>query len=145
LFFDINMWTKDFRFCLFSLIYDDSLGYREMNEVVDYEEFVNSVLTEYKSFKKENVDTGVLRVEFESYLSKKNSMIVRLTTLLPDWNKTFEIIKAVLLCFLIEKQSLKIFEKDKLVVSYIKFAEGYCVSSNVKLIHAVLSKLVDEK
>ena len=139
------MWTKEFRFCLFSLIYDDLLGYKDSNEVIDYENFVDSILTEYKTYKKENIELAEIQKRFELYLETKEKLEKKLLTLLPDWNKTFEIIKAIFFTFQIEKQSLKVFEKDKLVVSYIKFAEDYCASSNVKLIHAVLSKLVDEK
>jgi transcription termination factor NusB len=139
------MWTKELRFCLFSLIYEDLLGYREISESVDFESFIDSVLTEYKSFKKENIDSIELEKQYDLYLKSKAKLEAKLIKLLPDWNKTFEIIKSILITFQIEKQSLKIFEKDKLVVGYIKFAEGYCVSTNVKLIHAVLSKLVDEK
>jgi transcription termination factor NusB len=139
------MWNKEFRFCLFCLIYEDLLGYREISESVDFESFTDSILTEYKSFKKENIDLIELEKRYELYLRSKDMLEAKLITFLPDWNKTFEIIKSILITFQLEKQSLKIFEKDKLVVSYIKFAEGYCVSTNVKLIHAVLSKLVDEK
>jgi transcription termination factor NusB len=139
------MWTKEFRFCLFCLIYEDFLGLIEIHESVDFESFIDSVLTEYKSFKKENIDSIELEKQYDLYLKSKAKLEAKLIKLLPDWNKTFEIIKSILITFQVEKQSLKIFEKDKLVVSYIKFAEGYCVSTNVKLIHAVLSKLVDEK
>lgn len=139
------MWTKEFRFCLFSLIYEDLLGLVKIAETIDFESFIGSVLTEYKSFKKENIDILEIEKQYSNYLKNKEKFETKLIQLLPDWNKTFEIVKSILITFQLEKQSLKIFEKDKLVVSFIKFAEGYCVSTNVKLIHAVLSKLVDEK
>jgi transcription termination factor NusB len=141
----MNMWTKEFRFCLFSLVYEDLLDLVEIAEPVDFESFIDSVLTEYKSFKKENIETLEIEKQFNNYLKNKEKFETKLIQLLPDWNKTFEIVKSILMTFQLEKQSLKVFEKDKLVVSYIKFAEGYCVSTNVKLIHAVLSKLVDDK
>lgn len=139
------MWTKEFRFCLFSLIYDDLLGYKETDDGFDFESFVESILTEYKSFKKENTAISDLEKQYDSYLKSKAKLETKLITYLPDWNKTFAIIKAILITFQLEKQSLKVFEKDKLVVIYIKFAEDYCASTNVKLIHAVLSKLVDQR
>jgi transcription termination factor NusB len=139
------MWTKEFRFCLFSLIYEDLLGLLEIAEPVDFERVIESVLTEYKSFEKDNIELTELKKYYELYLQSKNKLEAKLIKFLPDWNKTFDIIKSILITFQLEKQSLKVFEKDKLVVSYIKFAEGYCVSSNVKLVHAVLSRLIDEK
>ena len=139
------MWTKELRFCLFSLIYDDLLGYKETFDSVDFEGFINSILTEYKSFKAENVDSLEVEKHYDIYIASKAKLETKLISHLPDWTKTFEIVKAILFTFQIEKQSLKIYEKDSLVVIYIKFAEGYCVSTNVRLIHAVLSKLVDEK
>lgn len=139
------MWTKEFRFCIFSLIYEDILAYREKSEIVDLGIFVDAILTEYKSFKLENIDSTGLENEYELYLKTKEKLSTKLMEHLPDWNKTFEIIKSILMTFQLEKQSLKVFEKDKLVISYLKFAEDYCVSTNVKLIHAVLSKLIDEK
>ena len=139
------MWTKELRFCLFSLIYDDLLGYKETDEIIDFDDYSDSIFTEYKSFKKENINLVQLEQEYDNYKKSKTKVESKLVSHLPDWTKTFEIVKAILFTFQIEKQSLKIYEKDSLVVSYIKFAEGYCVSTNVRLIHAVLSKLVDEK
>jgi transcription termination factor NusB len=139
------MWTKEFRFCLFYLIYEDLLGLVEIAEPVDFERVIESVLTEYKSFEKDNIELTELKKYYELYLQSKNKLEAKLIKFLPDWNKTFDIIKSILITFQLEKQSLKVFEKNKLVVSYIKFAEGYCVSSNVKLVHAVLSRLIDEK
>ena len=139
------MWTKELRFCLFSLIYDDLLGYKESEGAIDFEEFIDSIMTEYKSFKKENIAALELEKKYDTYIKSKLKIEKVLIEHLPDWTKTFEIVKAILFTFQIEKQALKIYEKDPLVVSYIKFAEGYCVSTNVRLIHAVLSKLVDGK
>ncbi len=139
------MWTKELRFCLFSLIYDDLLGYKEFSDVIDSQTYIESILTEYKTFKNENIKGIELENQFDNYTKSKTKLEAKLIAHLPDWKKTFEIVKAILFTFQIEKQALKIYQKDELIVSYIKFAEGYCVSTNVRLIHAVLSKLVDEK
>ena len=62
---------------------------------------------------------------------------------LSDWAKTFGIVKAILFCFLLEKKVLSNNQEfqDKSIGVYIKLAEEFTILANIKLIHAILSKL----
>ena len=139
------MFTKELRFCLFCMIYENQLLPDINSDVIDYDAILESILTEYKSFLGENVKAEDLQTHYEMYLKNQTKYENILKVHLPNWDKTFDILKAVLLAFQVEKKALKKFDRDEFVVSYIKFAEDYCVSSTVKMIHAVLSKVVDEK
>ena len=180
------MWLPSLRFCLFFCIYQNLFQLSITNSFVrdssqistnifsstDYDKFFETIKSEYPDiFSIDFVDqkedeymiyvkdfvTAQMQIFFEEY----SSFELVLRDGLSNWNKTFDIIKAVLCCFMLEKKycqnslntylgnnlennsnlNLKDLFDQKGVSTYIKLAEEFTVLANVKLVHAVLSKV----
>lgn len=153
------MWTHSFRFCMFLLVYQTVFDYSSSNllgETFDYDLFVESIKSEYKDFFVEQLDSEANISKFfdksETKFRQKIKFLKKnyptfketLEGELAAWDKTFDIIKAVLFCFMIEQNDSKnseTFQRTSIGI-YIQLCEEFVVSANVKLIHAVLAKVL---
>jgi hypothetical protein len=166
-----SIWTNTFRTCVFFAIYQSifnksiGLEYRINN----HSEFLDTIKEEYPDIfiegEKPNSNSFDTKLETELQISKIDLIIVKIASDLEpqmnrfyleiedlseiikehliDWAKTFGIVKAVLFCFLLEKKatSNSVEFQDKSIGIYIKLAEEFTILANIKLIHAILSKL----
>jgi transcription termination factor NusB len=161
------MWSYSLRFCLFFCIYQSlfqlSIGIPFAQP--DYDKFFDTVLSEYpgifeldskddsteidEEIQEERVEAmkAELFVSMEYFFANYDQFQEILKGYLSNWSKTFDIIKAIICCFLIEKNicsndpELEKLFSEKGVGTYIKLSEEFTVLANVKLVHAVLSKL----
>ena len=166
-----TMWTITFRTCVFFAVYQSifnrSIGIEY--QIYDYVGFLDTIKEEYpdlfiedmipsfSSFEK-RLDTEIQISKIEEAISKVSldlepqidrfylemeDMTDMIKEYLSDWIKTFGIVKAILFCFLLEKKAMSNNQEfqTKSIGVYIKLAEEFTVLANIKLIHAILSKL----
>ena len=88
----------------------------------------------------------LVQAQVGSFVANYNDYKTQLEPYLTNWDRTFEIIKAILFCFILElrnaKSSLNGQQITTLIGSYIQLTEDFSVPANVKLVHAILAKLV---
>jgi transcription termination factor NusB len=148
------MWSKSLRLSLFILIYQNLL-LEDPTRGIEGDatrEFFETLSTEFpKIFVPEDCDyektlelfSKELLVETKHFTKNYNQITKQLEDVLTNESQTFDIIKACLYCFCLEKLRSKkpaLFNKDAINI-YIKLSEDFLVSNNVRLIHAVLCKI----
>ena len=88
----------------------------------------------------------LVQAQVDSFVANYSDYKTQLEPYLTNWDRTFEIIKAILFCFILElrnaKSSLNEQQITTLIGSYIQLTEDFSVPANVKLVHAILAKLV---
>jgi hypothetical protein len=166
-----TMWTNTFRTCVFFAVYQSifnkSIGIEY--QISDYIGFLDTIKEEYPDLFIEGLKTDTTtfdtRLETELQIVKINEAIGKIVVdlepqidrfyldleemtelvkeYLSDWAKTFGIVKAILFCFLLEKKAVSNNQdfQTKSIGIYIKLAEEFTILANIKLIHAILSKL----
>jgi transcription termination factor NusB len=165
------MWNNTFRTCVFFAVYQSifnkSIGIE--HQISDYVGFLDTIKEEYPDLFIEGKQVTELtfdnRLETEFQISKIDQVIAQIVLelepqmdrfyldmeemtdlikdYLSDWTKTFGIVRAILFCFIMEKKATannQEFE-TKSIGLYIKLAEEFTILANIKLIHAILSKL----
>ena len=88
----------------------------------------------------------LVQAQVDFFVTNYSDYKTLLEPYLTNWDRTFEIIKAILFCFMLElrnaKSSLNEQQITTLIGSYIQMTEDFSVPANVKLVHAILAKLV---
>jgi transcription termination factor NusB len=135
------MWTKSFRKCLIGAIYQH-LFWKSFSEV-DYTPNWDD-LTKVVYKEDETISVTDLENAFQTFLSKKEEFSVVLHKYITRWDKTFDIMKAALFCFMIEYVERKGEDDLHILGVYIKFAQDYAGGENPALIHAIISKMIEE-
>jgi hypothetical protein len=164
---DKNLRTLVF-FAIYQSIFNQSIGLDF--EIKDYVVFLESISTEYPELFMNKVESNnidkfekksevvITKIEIESMIVKlasdlssnmnifyaeSDTITMEIKKYLSDWSKTFGIVKAILYCFLLEKKSSGNSSDfgTKSVGLYIKLAEEFTILANIKLIHAILSKI----
>ena len=164
-------WSKHLRLSVFVMIYQTIFNQprtsRNSNSIQALEmdnERINSLLISLwqehpEYFGDNNLElTDALNDEFwtdlrllvqaqvDSFVANYSDYKTQLEPYLTNWDRTFEIIKAILFCFILElrnaKSSLNEQQITTLIGSYIQLTEDFSVPANVKLVHAILAKLV---
>jgi transcription termination factor NusB len=134
------MWSKNFRKCIIGSVYQN-LFWESFNNS-QYKPDWENLLDQNK-----DDDTIILKDDLSSvyslFISKKDTYINKITKYVNKWDKTFDLIKACLIVFLIENE-LNIDKNSKLVGHYIKFAQDFAGGENPALVHAVISKVLEE-
>lgn len=165
------LWTNTLRTCVFFAVYQSifnkSIGIEYM--ISDYIGFLDTIKEEYPDLfidlQNSNSNSFDTRLETELQIVKIDEAIAKIvidlepqidrfylemedmTNLvkeyLSDWAKTFGIVKAILFCFLLEKKATSNCEEFQIksIGVYIKLAEEFTILANIKLIHAILSKI----
>jgi transcription termination factor NusB len=133
-------WSKNFRKCIIGAVYQN----------IFWESFNNSeYIPEWSMLMTENHNNEDTFTEeqlsevYDIFLSKKAICIEKITKYVSKWDKTFDLIKACLIVFLIEDE-LNTDVENKLVGHYIKFAQDFAGGENPALVHAVISKVLEE-
>ena len=165
------IWTNTFRTCVFFAVYQSifnrSIGIEY--QISDYIGFLDTIKEEYPDLFIEGINPNASsfdsKLETELQIAKIDEVIGQIVidlepqidrfyleiedmsdTIkehLSDWAKTFSIVKALLFCFLLEKKATSNNEQfqAKSIGIYIKLAEEFTILANIKLTHAILSKL----
>jgi transcription termination factor NusB len=138
-------WSKRFRKILISGIYQHLLwtGIATPAYVPNWE----TIILEHSS-DDETITMDALEEEYQYFLSHEREYLEILQKYIKKWNMTFDIIKAILYVFLIEKQSLaqaNEAEIKRITSIYIKFAQDFAGGENPGLVHAVISNILSAK
>jgi transcription termination factor NusB len=164
------MWSNSLRQCVFFAVYQ-SIFNQSINaefHISNYNMFVETISSEHPEIFLENLNGELndfeknLRVEIEQlnpvnvvdeleaqmniFYVNSDKFTNQIKEHLSDWSKTFGIVKAILYCFLLEKIHTDNNSEfaTKSVGIYIKLSEEFTILANIKLIHAILSKLQNE-
>jgi transcription termination factor NusB len=113
-------------------------------EHADY--FDSDIDLKLEKYSEEQISEAVELINYfiSDFDNLKNQLVVHLK----NWNNTFDIIKAILFCFVLEYQKVIQNQQENkevvvaLIASYIQLSEDLTVAGNVKLVHAVLAKIV---
>jgi transcription termination factor NusB len=142
------MWENNIRiftfFAIYQSLFNQSIGLEF--KISDYNFFLETLKDEYPDLfdkgKSEDYASKISHI-MESFYSDVEDITNQTKVHLSDWSKTFGIVKAVLFCFILEKNFTANSEDfgNKSVGIYIKLAEEFTILANIKLIHAILSKL----
>jgi transcription termination factor NusB len=135
------MWTKSFRKCLIGAIYQH-LFWKSFSEVEYTPNWEDLSKVVYKE--DETISITDLESAFQTFLSKKEEYSLVLHKYITRWDKTFDIMKAALFCFMIEYAERKAEADLHILGVYIKFAQDYAGGENPALIHAIISKMIEE-
>ena len=113
---------------------------------LDYNSFDTRLETELQIGKIDKAIIGIvidLEPQINTFYLEIDYMTDLVKEYLSDWAKTFGIVKAILFCFLLEKKAMSNNQEfqAKSIGIYIKLAEEFTILANIKLIHAILSKL----
>lgn len=166
-----TMWTNTFRTCVFFAVYQSifnkSIGIEY--QISDYSDLLETIKEEYPDLFIEDLQlsqhTFDNRLETDLQITKLDEVIAKIAIELEpqmdrfyldmedmsdlikehlsDWTKTFGIVKAILFCYIMEKKATSNNQEfaAKSIGIYIKLAEEFTILANIKLIHAILSKL----
>ena len=163
------MWSNYFRLCLFSLIYQEIFlattdPIKESNNSQNWDKNLDEFFTimelefavefdieldELGTNKEEYLNKLAIELtsQMQSFMTDKDAYSDILKNNLESWTNTFNIIKSILYCFLMEQKHFgenAKFEKNIFGV-YIKLAEDFTVAANVKFVHAILAKIINKK
>jgi hypothetical protein len=129
-------WTKSERYCLFASIYG-SLFWAEIN--MDYP-LDWSIIQGNNLYNEDAPSNDWLDFRFDIFSENKEVYIADIKNYLTDWSKTFNIVKAILITFLIELDEATV-ETNELDVNFI----GKYIGENTPLVHAIISKMIAQK
>jgi transcription termination factor NusB len=135
------MWTKHFRKSIIAAIYQN-LFWQSLSGSVyipDWENVTKEVYTE-----DEVVSIKELQACYNRFITSKETSTSLLQEYITKWDKTFDIVKAALFCFLLEYSDRKNEDDLHILGNYIKFAQDFAGGENPGLIHAVMSKMIED-
>jgi transcription termination factor NusB len=133
-------WSKNFRKCIIGSVYQNLFwdSFNNNHYTPDWEMIIDQ---------NRNVE-DVISIEelasvYDLFLSRKPIYIEQITQYVNKWDKTFDLVKACLIVFLIENE-INTDKEAKLVGHYIKFAQDFAGGENPALVHAVISKVLEK-
>lgn len=134
------MWSKNFRKCIIGVVYQNLFweSFNNSEYVPDW-----PILLAQHHNDEDTFNESDLQSIYSTFLSQKSYYIERITKYVNKWDKTFDLIKACLIVFLIEHDQ-NTDPENKLVGHYIKFAQDFAGGENPALVHAVISKVLEE-
>lgn len=134
------MWSKNFRKCIIASVYQNLFwdSFNGSQYTLDWTGLINENKTENIEF----TEKDLFKI-YTIFLSNKENYINKITKYVNKWDKTFDIIKACLIVFLLEHE-LNQDNDARLVGHYIKFAQDFAGGENPALVHAVISKMIEE-
>jgi transcription termination factor NusB len=139
------MWSKNFRKCLIGAIYQN-LFWASFNET-EYKPEWESLMAENYNQEIDKFKDQDLQKAYNVFLTNKADFTTNLKSFANQWERTFDLIQACLFAFETEYliSQLPPEEKNKMIGSYIKFAQDFAGGDNPALVHAVMSRVVESK
>jgi transcription termination factor NusB len=139
------MWSKNFRKCLIGAIYQN-LFWASFNET-EYKPEWESLMAENYNSEVDKFKAPDLQRAYKVFLANKADFTDNLKSFANQWERTFDLIQACLFAFETEYfiSELPSEEKNKMIGSYIKFAQDFAGGDNPALVHAVMSRVVESK
>jgi hypothetical protein len=142
------MWTKEVRLAVCSSIYEDifwhSVVAQDKTVIKIDEEFVEDVI---KVFTQQ--DKKMYELAIESYKLKGQQYYLELLKpYIEDWKKTFDIVQAILISFVLEReyytQHNETISAQDYAGKYIKVTQDLVGGGNTGLVHAIISKITGQ-
>jgi transcription termination factor NusB len=130
------MWDKNFRLNLIFLIYQSY--YSDLHPTF-LEDFIFGI-ENIPELEISNTEKDNLIEEYNLYLDKKVDYEIILNQYTKDWKNTYLFVRAILITFLLEKNSGIIIDKS-VINKYIKICQSYIDSETSSLVHAILVKV----
>jgi transcription termination factor NusB len=133
------VWDKSVRQILFTVIYEYLFwGQNFDDSQIDWDLIYTLNKFEYEEAIDEAQDL------FKKFLETEQELEDGVKPYMQNWDKTFDIVRAVLFTAQMELASnyLTIEEKEKIVGKYIHLTQDMIGGKNPALVHAVLSKIV---
>jgi transcription termination factor NusB len=137
------MWSKTFRKSLISAIYEDLFS--ESLDQFDHNEPSWSQIIEENETQENPLILDNLVEVFVFYKNNKSEIIDTIQPLMTTWHKTFDLVKACLVCFCVEVQYTQEQSQEidtGIVGKYIRLTQSFAGGENPALVHAVTSKLL---
>ena len=146
------MWGKYFRLSLITAVYQEMFwrGIPSVELDLDVLHIVNTVEEKrdpsdknVEQEQKEIISTEDLSSELQKCLALEKEYVDVLKEYLADWAKTYDLVKAVLFVFMLEKAEATEAGEDpsELVGKYIKITQDLVGGKSTGLVHAILSKM----
>ena len=134
------MWDKNFRLVIISAIYQNFI-----EESIDIHDLIDWQFISDQCKLDCNNDFSSLETMYTIFLSRKAGLVNSIETLLPHWDRTFDIVKAILLSCLLEVEAVNCIEdndKKKIISKHVNIAQEIVGGENPSLVYAVLRKLL---
>lgn len=143
------MWSKRNRMAICCTIYQ-SLFWRESGVNQDAwifdAEFLDEVLPGEKT---DAVDGELVFAQYNNFLLLQNTVLdAAIDPFMQESKKTFDVVQAVLYTFVLERTLVSATEISEtggtMVGKYIKLTQDLIAGGNTGLVHAILSKMVEQ-
>jgi hypothetical protein len=162
----ILAWKSNFRLLICNLIYQAIFVNPKGIETIDFEmdstyleRLIDTLYSEHADYFEFNNDDKLIKYsqaeidkakeQFQYFAADYSHLKAQLEPFLSSWNNTFDIIKAILFSFMLEYRQVIQDQQENtetttaLMANYIQIAEDLTVAANVKLVHAILAKMVN--
>jgi hypothetical protein len=142
------MWTKEVRLAVCSSIYEDifwnSVVAQDKTVTKIDEDFIEDVV---KNLTKE--DVAVYESTIKTYKSNQKEYYLEvLKPYIEDWKKTFDIVQAILISFILEREYYTVHNETiadaDYAGKYIKVTQDLVGGGNTGLVHAIISKITGQ-
>lgn len=139
------MWKKDFRICLFYVIYQYIFWLS-----IDQEKKLDWNHIEAQAFgERSDLDLETVKKEYKNFIDNKTTFDQVLANNLKEPNKTYLTVKAILYVFFLEIDFLEregvLSQTNNIVGKYIKLTQEVVGGESTGLVHAVTSKVYTGK
>lgn len=138
------MWSKAFRKSLISAIYEDLFS-ESLDEFSHLEPSWLAIIEEYETAENP-LEVEKLVETFVFYKTHKTDIIDTIQPFMTTWHKTFDLVKACLVCFCVEVMLSKTNNNELdpgVIGKYIRITQSFAGGENPSLVHAVTSKLLE--
>jgi transcription termination factor NusB len=133
------MWSNPTRKILIGSIYEylfwSNLGSKKIPEV-DWTQLIDLYNTE--SFPLAEKELNSL---YEKFLEKSETYIHIIQEHFDNWSKTYDIVKAILIVFVLELEDTNLASEKSIINKYLKITQELVGGQNPNLVHAVALKI----
>ncbi|NJK71692.1 MAG: hypothetical protein HC932_05655 [Thermales bacterium] len=136
------MWSQATRKVLISSVYE----YLFWQKLEDPKEFVIdwSQLTLEHFNEGDVLNQKEFQKVFNTFLSLPDKYLSQVSKFINDWSKTFDLVKAILIVFVIELESFQDEPPKNIISKYIRITQELVGGENPSLVHAVTSKILNQ-
>ena len=138
------LWTKAFRRSFISAVYVDIFA--DSVEGLSKEPEWSVIVSEFSTEEDTLKQVEVIEI-FEYYQAHREESLALIRKYMNSWDKTYDLIKACLVCLVVEIKYLQRTDRPvpaNLVGKYIRLAQDFAGGDNPGLVHAVGSKIMLE-
>lgn len=134
------MWSKRNRLAICSVIYQHIFWESLVQEGLVEPNFDVDLLNEILSGEETDIINDKVVKEAETYfMVHREEIWSKLAPYMDQWEKTFDIVKAVLYTYILESELFGV--ENVKVGKYIKITQDLIAGGSTSLVHAILSKI----